>query len=104
MVIKRWTYAQRLDGALELVRDIELVCVKEEEDKVRALGEPAADLDKVVRAANALLLTGQNTGRVDKGKLLKERRSAFRALELAQESGTKHFEAAEGLVRLDGQR
>ena len=53
-----------LDGALELVGDVELVCVEEEEDAVDALGEPLEHADEVVAAVRPLLLAGQYAGRV----------------------------------------
>ena len=56
-----------LDGALELVGDVELVCVEEEEDAVDALGEPFQHADEVVASVRPLLLAGQNAGRVHDG-------------------------------------
>ena len=58
---------ERLDGPLELVRDVELVRVEEEEDSVDALGEPLEHADEVVAAVRALLLTGEDSGRVHDG-------------------------------------
>mmetsp|Transcript_27521 Transcript_27521/g.80687 ORF Transcript_27521/g.80687 Transcript_27521/m.80687 type:complete len:444 (-) Transcript_27521:429-1760(-) len=73
---------ERLDRLLELVRDVQLVRVKEEENHVGARGEPGAHLGEGVRPPNALLLARQYAGRVDEGHVVKERRVKLGALEL----------------------
>ena len=59
--------SQCLDGPLELVGDVELVGVEEQEDSVDALGEPLEHADEVVAAVGALLLPGEDAGRVHDG-------------------------------------
>jgi hypothetical protein len=58
---------ERLYRPLELVRNIQLVCVKEEQDSVHSLCKPLEDADKVVAAVGALLLARQNAGGVHDG-------------------------------------
>ena len=67
-----------LDGALELVGDVELVCVEEEEDAVDALGEPLEHADEVVAAVRPLLLAGQYAGRVHDGNPCKIKQKSVR--------------------------
>jgi hypothetical protein len=61
-------------------------------------------LDKVVGAADALLLAGQNAGGVNEGDVLKDGCRHLRALELAQKGRTKAVQPTERLVRLHRKR
>jgi len=56
-----------LDGPLELVGDVELVCVKEKKDSIDALREPLEDPDELVPAVDPLFLTAQDTRSVNDG-------------------------------------
>eukprot|EP00962_Isochrysis_galbana_P024204 scaffold7401_cov108-Isochrysis_galbana.AAC.2 len=89
---------ERLDGLLELIRDVQLVRVEQKKDDVGARREPAAHRGEHVRAADALLLAREHAGRVDQGDVLQKRRVELRALELGQEAVAKHLQPAEGHV------
>ena len=55
------------DGSLELVGDVELVCVEEEKDPVDAFREPLEDPDELVPTVDTLLLTAQDSGSINNG-------------------------------------
>ena len=55
------------DGSLELVGDVELVCVEEEKDPVDAFREPLEDPDELVPTVDTLLLTAQDSGSINTG-------------------------------------
>ena len=83
-----------LDGALELVRDVELVRVEEQEDAVDALGKPLENADKIITAVRALLLAGQDAGGVDDRNACKNMRGMMMLIWLTHESAINRKEAA----------
>ena len=64
-----------LNGAPELVWDVELVGVEEEEDSVDAFGEPLQDPDELVAAVDSLLLSAQDARSIDDGDACDENQS-----------------------------
>ena len=70
-----------LDGAFELIADVQFVRVKEQEDAIDAFGEPFEDADEVVAAIGALLLAAQDSRRVDDRNALEDFAGRLRALE-----------------------
>ena len=55
---------ESLYGSLELVRDVQLVRVKEQEDSVHVFRKPLQDSDEVIAAIRLLFLPGQNAGSI----------------------------------------
>ncbi len=53
------------NGSLELVRDVQLVCVEEEKNAIHAFREPLEDPDELVPSVDTLLLTAQDSGGIN---------------------------------------
>ena len=63
-------YAERLDGVLHLIGDVQRVSVEEDNNAVGAVGEVVDDLGEVICAVQTLLLAGENSGSIDEGDRL----------------------------------
>ena len=55
------------DGLLELVRDVQLVSVKQKNDSVRSLREPLEDPGEIVAPVDQLLLPREDARGVQQG-------------------------------------
>lgn len=60
--------------------------IKEQQDQVAARSKPAAHVQEVVRAFNALLLTRENAGRVHQRDFVQQRAGTLCQLEFGQEA------------------
>lgn len=76
--------AERLNRALELVRNVEFVRVKQQDNAIGTLSKPLDHVGKVVLPTEPLLLAREHTGRVDECDLFENRCRANGRLELVQ--------------------
>ena len=60
---------QGVDDFLELVRDVQLVCVEKEQDEVSPLAEPSTHATEIVPSGHSLLVAAQNARCVDEVKV-----------------------------------
>ena len=84
-----------LNGAPELVGNVELVGIEQEDDPVDPLGEPLEHAHEIVAAVGALLLAAQDAGGVDHRDALENCAVHGGALEAVEEGASEFRERPE---------
>ena len=90
-----------LNRILELIRDVELVSVKQQDDPVRSLREPLQHPGEIVAPVDQLLLPREDARGVQQRDALQSLRVRLGGLEPAEESSAKLLQMTERLRRID---
>ena len=90
-----------LNRIFELIRDVQLVSVKQKNDSVRSLREPLEDPGEIVAPVDQLLLPREDARGVQQRDALQSLRVRLGGLEPAEESSAKLLKVTERLRRID---
>mmetsp|Transcript_12335 Transcript_12335/g.37620 ORF Transcript_12335/g.37620 Transcript_12335/m.37620 type:complete len:276 (+) Transcript_12335:2317-3144(+) len=85
---------------LQFVGNVELVCIKEQQNPVSPLGKPLDDLLEIIPPIQPLFLTGQNSRRVNEVERVHDRCAQLGNLKAVQKGGTEAPEGGEGALRV----
>ena len=90
-----------LNCIFELVRDVQLVSVKQKDDSVRSLREPLQHPGEIVAPVDQLFLPGEDARGVEQSDALQSFRVRLGRLEPAEESSAKLLQVTERLRRIN---
>jgi len=95
---------KHVDGGFQLVRDVQLVSVKEQQNQVGPLGKPGHHLGEVVSPIDALFLPRQNPWSVHQGDTAQHRRGQLTPLESTQKAHAEALQPPKGQIGMNAQR
>ena len=90
-----------LNRILELIRDVQLVSVKQEDDSVGSLSEPLQHPGEIVAPVDQLLLPREDARGVQQRDALQSLRVRLGGLEPAEKSSSKLLQVTKRLRRID---
>ena len=94
---------EHFDGALQLVGDVERGDVEQQQDAIASVGEPFENLTELVATIDALLLAGENAGRVDERHSFENIVAQLRANEPIEKSIAEFRQRPKGFRCIDHQ-